>query len=716
MSAPGTNKVDFEVRDGVAIVTLDHFPVNTLTNAVSLGLEDSANRIQAEEGSGKIKAVVVRGAGTRAFCAGADLQDINKKHERYPKKPFMEVFESLNVPVVAALQGFTLGGGMELSLGCHYRVIASNGAVGLPEVNIGLLPGGQGTQRLPRLIGAEYACDVMLSGEHIPAKKALELAIVDAVSDPKNLLEDSIKFALSKVNDDLSKRRTSEYPVPPLKDQQYFDKVVAKMKKQRKNQPAPIAIIDCVRAAVTSANFAEGVKEEARLFKTLLGSPSANALQHIFFSERGAAKLSVKAKPAKVKEVGIIGAGTMGGGIAMCFAQIGVKVILVDREQKFLDRGMKVIKGNYARSVKRGSKSQAFVDRALSLISTAVDYSALKNADLVIEAVFEDMKLKKEIFKKLDAACKPECILASNTSYLSIDEMASVTKRPQKVMGMHFFSPANVMKLLENVQGAKTDDQTLVTCTQIGAKIGKWPVLSQNMHGFIGNRMLTFYGTEARNMIMEGALPAQVDKVATDFGMPMGPFAMTDLTGLDIGFQARKRNGNIDVKTNLQDALCESGRLGMKTGAGYYDYKDGRTRVTSELVNDLVLQISANNGHKRRDFSEQEIFERLFYPLINEGFKVLMDGVARQPSDIDVTYCHGYNWPRITGGPMHYADAVGLQTIADRLTAYAEKYPKVKYFAPSDLMRKCVESNSSLTKYWAKNGKQYKFVAKAPRL
>jgi len=326
------------------------------------------------------------------------------------------------------------------------------------------------------------------------------------------------------------------------------------------------------------------------------------------------------------------------------------------------------------------------------------------------------MQLKKEIFEKLDAACKPGCILASNTSYLSIDEMAAATKRPEKVMGMHFFSPANVMKLLENIQGAKTDNVTLVTCTSIGTRIGKWPVLSQNMNGFIGNRMLTFYSTEAGSMAMEGAMPAQIDKVATDFGMPMGPFAMSDLVGLDVGFQARKRKGLSDPKMNLKDALCESGRLGMKNGKGYYDYKDGRTRVPSKLVDDLVVEISANNGYKRRSFTDQEIFERLFYPLINEGFKVLEDGVARQPSDIDVTYCHGYNWPRVTGGPMHYADVIGLKKIADILTKYASTYPKAHYFAPASLLKECVASNSSLSKFWAKNGNNYKFVPKTPRL
>lgn len=453
------------------------------------------------------------------------------------------------------------------------------------------------------------------------------------------------------------------------------------------------------------------------LFRQVLASPEARALQHMFFSERAAGKLQgVKARPKKVKKVGIIGAGTMGGGIAMCFAQIGCKVVLVDREQRFLDRGIQTVKGNYARSVKRGSRSQAQVDAIMSKIETAVDYASLADADLVIEAVFEDLSLKKEIFAKLDKVCQPNCILASNTSFLDIDAMAAATARPAKVMGMHFFSPANVMPLLENIRGAQTDDETLATCQAVGGKIGKWPVLVENRYGFVGNRMIQYYSQEARTMLNEGALPAQVDAVAVDFGMPMGPFMMSDLTGLDIGFQAKKKRGEVDVKTNIQDALVESGRLGMKNGKGYYDYVDGRKRVKSEEVIRMVKEVAQNNGQPQRQLGEQEILHRLFYPLINEGFKILEEGVAKKPSDIDVVYAHGYNWPRVTGGPMHYADEIGLEKIVTTLQKYHEQFPSKSYFKPAKLLLDCVQAKQSLAAFWQKNGGNYKFTSAKAKL
>ena len=680
---------------------------------MQLGLEDSLAVIQKDA---SVKAVVVKGAGKRAFCAGADIQDLNRKHERNPKIPFMEVFEGLDVPVVAALQGFTLGGGFELSLGCHYRVIASNGVVGLPEVDIGLLPGGQGTQRLPRLIGVDAGLELLLSGKHVPAKQALEWKVVDKIVPPEELLAAAKELALSKASEPMAPRRISNMPAPKT-DEAVFDKFTKQMKAKRKGQPAAMAIIDCVKAACNEKSFQAGCAEEQRLFRQVLASPEAQALQHMFFSERAAGKLQgVKAKPAKVKAVGIIGAGTMGGGIAMCFAQIGCQVILVDREQKFLDRGLKTIQGNYARSVKRGSRSQTQVDEIMKRIHTSVDYAALKDVDLVIEAVFEDLALKKEIFQKLDAVCKPDCILASNTSFLDIDAMAMATKRPQKVMGMHFFSPANVMPLLENIRGAQTDDQTLATCQAIGGKIGKWPVLVENRYGFVGNRMIQYYSLEARTMLNEGALPAQVDAVAIEFGMPMGPFMMADLTGLDIGFQAKKKRGEVNVDKNVQDALIEAGRLGMKNGKGYYDYVDGRKRVKSDLVIEMVKKVAQNNGLPQRQLSDQEVLERLFYPLINEGFKILEEGVAKKPSDIDVVYAHGYNWPRVTGGPMNYADRIGLDKILGTLQKYEQQYPSQGYFKPAKLLLDCVEAKQSLAAFWQKNGSNYKFASSKAKL
>jgi len=675
-----------------------HFPVNTLTNAVLLGIEDSCDKILKDR---SVRAVVVCGAGSRAFCAGADIPDLNKKHARNPKRPFMEYFEELNLPVVAAVQGFALGGGMELSLGCHYRVIADSGFLGLPEVNIGLLPGGQGTQRLPRLIGAKNALQLMLSGDHVTACQALEWKIVDKVCTHAALIETSKAFALEMAisNPGNKGRRISEQQ-PPSAAKSLFDDMKSQMAKSRRGQPAPQKIIQCVEAAC-SMNFKDGCKREQVLFSELIGSKEANALQHMFFSERASAKIAgLKAKPAKVNKVGVIGAGLMGGGIAMCFANIGIYVVIVDRQVDFLEKGMAVVRSNYERSVKRGSRSQASIDTSLALFSTSVDYDALKDCDLVIEAVFEDMVLKKEIFGKLDKICKPGCILASNTSFLSIDEIASATSRPQDVIGMHFFSPANVMKLLENVRGSRSSDTTIATAMSIGNKIGKWSVLVGNCYGFVANRMFSYYSMQATQLLMEGCLPAEVDKIASDFGMPMGPLSMSDLTGLAIGFEAKKRKGLVNTDMDIRDWLVETGRLGMKSNAGFYDYSKDRKRSVNDRVNNKILEISKNKGIERRHIETQEIFERIFYPLINEGFKILEEGFADRPQDVDVVCCHGYNWPRITGGPMHYADNIGLSKVLTALQKYQSIYPDESCFVPSKLLQDCVASGKNLADYW----------------
>mmetsp|Transcript_14273 Transcript_14273/g.25577 ORF Transcript_14273/g.25577 Transcript_14273/m.25577 type:complete len:713 (+) Transcript_14273:116-2254(+) len=705
MSAPGTNKVDVEVRpDGVALVTLDHFPLNTLSNAIQLGLEDAATQIAADK---NVKAVVVKGAGSRAFCAGADVVDLNKKHARTPTKPFTQCFEPLNVPVVAAIQGFALGGGLELALSCHYRVIAKNGAVGLPEVNIGLLPGGEGTQRLPRVMGAKGAMDLMLSGGHAPAAAAKKLGVVDDIFEHAELIDKASAFALqmAKENPSNKGRKISEMPNPTA-EPGLFDKARSQMKAKRRGQPAPLAIIDCVEAAC-SQPFNKGLEIERKLFLGLLGGKEANALQHVFFAERGAAKIpGLTAKPANVKKVALIGAGLMAGGIAMTFANRGIKVVLLDREQQYCEKGLAVIKSNYQRSVKRGSKSQATVDRAMSMFSLTTSYDDLKDVDLVIEAVFEDMVLKKEIFQKLDAVCKPGCILATNTSFLSIDEMASVTKRPEDVIGMHYFSPANIMPLLENVRGAKTSERAIATAMAVGAKTGKWPVLVGNCHGFVANRMMENYGVCSRKMLIDGNKSYEyIDKIATNMGMPMGPFAMGDLTGLAIGMEARKRNGTFDPETIIGDYLVENGRLGMKSGAGFYDYKGGKRAVNNDVM-EKVKEIRAKVGSKSVDLTDQEIFEQLFYPAINEGFKILEEGFAVRPADIDVVLVHGYNWPRVTGGPMHMADDIGLDKILQALQKY-QAVDSAKYFVPSQLLIDCVNANQKLSQFWAKNSAKY---------
>jgi len=483
------------------------------------------------------------------------------------------------------------------------------------------------------------------------------------------------------------------------------------MAQQRKGEPAPQNIIKCVEAAA-STSFKEGMTSEAKLFGELLRSPEARALQYLFFAERQAAKvegLPQGTNPIKVNKVGVIGAGTMGGGIAMCYANIGVSVILIDTEEKFLTRGFKVIRGNYERSVKHGRLTNEILEKRMSLIQPTVDFAKLNDVDLVIEAVYEDLNVKKEIFKKLDKICKRGALLASNTSALNIDEMAAVTSRPDAVMGMHFFSPANVMRLVENVRAAKSSPTTIATGMTEAKRIGKVAALVGNCHGFVGNRMLAFYSKEARRMILEGAKPSDIDRVAVKFGMPMGPFQMSDLVGLDLGWQGRKQRGDTDPKKNIQDALCEIGRFGQKNGKGWYTYGKDRKPERDEEVEKVILEVARNNGiTPRSSIPDSEILERLFFPLINEGFKILEEKIAQRPSDIDIIYIYGYGFPRFRGGPMHYADSYGLGKIKATLEKYGAKNPEDNSWKVSSLLSKCVEQNLTLAQYWAKSNKKSK--------
>mmetsp|Transcript_40428 Transcript_40428/g.65153 ORF Transcript_40428/g.65153 Transcript_40428/m.65153 type:complete len:554 (-) Transcript_40428:68-1729(-) len=549
-----------------------------------------------------------------------------------------------------------------------------------------------------------------------PRKKALGWKVVDKVVNPNDLLDASIALAkeMSVKNPTNAGRRISELPGPKV-DQTLLDRTTSLMNTKRRGESAPQKIIQCVGAACTMP-FKQGCAEEQRLFKQLVGSREANALQHIFFAERAAGKIAgLKAKPKPIKKVGIVGAGLMGGGIGMCFANTGIAVVFIDQQQKFLDKGLSVVKGHYARSVKRGSKTQAAVDAALALMSGSVDYSSLSDVDLVIEAVFEDMKVKKEIFAKLDKVCKPGCILASNTSYLSIDKIASATSRPGDVIGMHFFSPANVMKLLENVRGAKSSDTTIATAMAVATKIGKVAVLAGNCHGFIANRMFGQYLGEANEMLQEGSDLVTIDSVAEEFGLPVGPFRLSDLTGLTVGFERRKRLGLVFPDKNIKDWLVENGRLGMKTSKGFFDYTPERKRIENKEVNNQIMKIRANCGITQRKIDNQEIFERLLFPIINEGFKILEEGFADKPSDIDVALCLGYNWPRVTGGPMWYADTMdgGLEKLLAALTRMSNLFPDKKHFKPSNLLVECVQSNMPLAKFWAKNGQRFKVSGKS---
>jgi 3-hydroxyacyl-CoA dehydrogenase len=692
MSKPGTNTAYLErVEDGIAIVTLDHYPMNALGTYVRNGLTVAIREIEARK---DIKGVVVRGAG-QCFCSGADIAEFSAPPDVEVEKLDRKVtdfcgFEGCSVPVVAAIHTYALGGGFELALGCHYRVLDSKAVVGLPEINIGLLPGGQGTQRLPRLIGADNALKLITSGQHVSAKQALEWGVVDLISQG-DLLKDSIAFCKTKIGQPT--RQIYAMPPPQPVDFKGWTKQVI---KTRPGEPAAVAIVKCVEAACAGPTFEAGDKVEKQEFFKVMRSPESNALRYMFFAERAGSKVKgLTAKAVPIEEVGIIGAGLMGGGIAMCCANVGIRVVLLDMNPQALAAGLKVVDANYERSVKSGSRPEAAVRKARALITGVTDYSALNKCDLVVEAVFEDMDLKKKIFTQLDQVTKPTCFLCTNTSFLDIDEIASATKRPDRVMGTHFFSPANVMKLLENVRGRKTSDETIASLMEWGKRIGKWVILVGNCDGFVGNRMMALYSGQARTMLEEGATPSQVDGVALEFGMRMGPLAVADLVGIDLGSQALKKKGLWSPSTTVPHALVEAGRLGQKAGKGYFDYVE-RKQQPSPQAQEIIRQVASNKKVSQRELSKTEIEQRLFFPLINEGFKILEEGMAQNPADVDVCYVHGYSWPRYRGGPMLYADQVGLAKVLAGLEAL-----KIQ---PAGLLRKCVAEKTTLAKYWKANG------------
>lgn len=701
MSKAGTNTAYIEkvTPEGVAIVVMDHFPVNSLHQKMRNGVVSSVLEIEKRIGK-DVKGVVLRGAG-RTFCAGADITQFGAADDVEVVKlgrPFADSFgfgtEELKVPVVAAIHGHALGGGFEVALGCHYRVIMEDAFVGLPEVNIGLLPGGQGTQRLPRLIGADASLELMLSGDHVYAPKAKEWGVVDEVV-PKggDLVAAAVAFCTRQMGKPLP--AISVMPPPKPCDFAAWSK---RMASQRTGEPAPQAIIKCVEAACAGPAFKDGVKQEGKLFVPLISSPESRALRYMFFGERAGGKVEgVKVKPQKITSVGIVGGGLMGGGIAMCCVDAGINAIVLEVTEGALQKGMATIKSNWERSVKRGSRTPESVAKSASILKGTLDYKDLSQCDLVVEAVFEDMETKKQIFKKLDEVCKPGAFICSNTSALNVDAIAGVTKRPEFVMGTHFFSPANVMKLLENVRGAKTSDLTIASMMEWGRVIEKWPILVGNCPGFVGNRMVNFYGGQARVMLEEGASVEQVDTAATEFGMKMGPLAMADLVGLDLGIQAKKKAGQFLPDKVFQDALIDAGRLGQKSKAGFWDYDDNRKKQPSPVVAQMLEKMSKSKGIERRQLSNEEIIHRLFFPLINEGFRILQEGMAQRPADIDVCYVHGYSFPRYRGGPMFYADEVGLPIIKQTLEKIGVK--------PAKLLVDCVEAGVPLAKYWAKNGK-----------
>ncbi len=650
----------------IAVLTVDFPPVNALSAAVRAGILEVIQRAIDDRA---VKGLVIACAG-RTFIAGADITEFGKPPIAPSLREIQAAIENAPKPVVAAIHGTALGGGLELALACHYRVATASAQCGLPEVNLGLLPGAGGTQRLPRIVGPARALEMVTSGAPIPATAAADMGLVDLLSDDVSLRGDAIAFARRVIAEqrplrrlrDLHEKVEAERGKPGL-----FDAFRRANARKFRGFKAPEYNIRCIEAAV-NLPFEEGLKMERELFLELLNSPESAAQRHYFFASRQVWNLPdipADTPTIPVSKVGIIGAGTMGGGIAMNFLNAGLAVTIVESTQEALDRGLRTIRANYDETAAKGRISAADVDERMAMLSPALDLHRLSDADLVIEAVYENMAVKKELFGKLDLLVKPGAILATNTSALDIDEIASATSRPEAVIGLHFFSPANVMKLLEVVRGQRTAASVIRTSMELARKIGKIAALVGVCPGFVGNRMLAQRQREAQKLVLEGALPWEVDRVLYEFGFPMGPFAMSDLAGLDIGWVREKSSG-----ATLREILCEMDRRGQKTRAGYYDYDEKRKAAPSPVVEQIIRDFAAQQGQTRRVVSEQEILERCLYPLINEGARILEEGKAIRASDIDVIWVNGYGWPVYRGGPMFYADSIGLDKVLARMREF----------------------------------------------
>ncbi len=683
----------------IGILTVNNPPVNALAAAVRTGIKEG---VEAFGQDPNIDAIVLIGGG-RTFIAGADIREFGKPPSGPNLNEVIATMENSPKLIVAALHGTPLGGGLETALGAHYRVSLPTTRMGLPEVHLGILPGAGGTQRLPRLTGAKYALDAMISGRHIPAPEAKSKGIVDAIVEG-DLLAGAVAHAQMLVAQNAPRRRVRDLTVT-LESPDLFAETEKAIARRARGFKAPWNIIKTVQAAV-ELPFDEGMKRERELFTELLTSSESAAQRYYFFAEREAAKvLDVPADTPQreIKTAGIIGAGTMGGGIAMNFATAGIPVTVLETSQEALDRGLKTIRTNYENTAKRGGMKAEDVEKRMGLITPTLSYDALKDVDVVIEAVFETMEVKEAVFKQLDAVAKPGAILATNTSGLDVNQIASYTNRPGDVIGMHFFSPANVMKLLENVRGKATDKDVIATVMSLSKKIGKIPVLVGVCEGFVGNRMLRMRGIQSAYMLEEGALPQQVDKVLYDFGFPMGPFAMSDLAGNDVGWRIRqgkkeKDKRNVRYAGYVADAICEMGRFGQKTGAGYFKYNlPDRTPVPDAEVEKIIEENSKRLGITRRAISDQEILERTLYPMVNEGAKILEEKMAQRSLDIDVIWVNGYGWPVYRGGPMWWADnVVGLKTIHDALLRYRDASGD-PFWEPAPLLKKLVQEGKKFS-------------------
>jgi 3-hydroxyacyl-CoA dehydrogenase len=687
--------VTLQRHGGIGVITVNNPPVNALSPGVPEGIISCLAQGNADPA---IKAMVLIGAG-RSFIAGADIRTFGTGRKRLAiGSRSHDILELSEKPVVAAIHGFALGGGLENAMACQYRIAVPSAKVGLPEVLIGILPGGGGTQRLPRLIGAKAALEMIVTGRHVLAPEAHDMGIVgELVPEGAELLPAAIAMA-ERVADIRPLPRVSAREAA-LPDPGIFDAMRKSIARKARNQKAPYNCIAAVEAACTLP-FRQGLEREQELFLELENAPEAKALRYAFFAEREAAKVPglTKSSPAKVASAAVIGAGTMGGGIAMSFADHGVPVQVLEASAEALERGLARIRANYATSVKRGSLAQADMDHRLALISGVTDYAVLADADVVVEAIFEEMAPKQEVFARLDKVMKPGALLLSNTSALDIDQIASATSRPQDVAGAHFFSPANVMKLLEVVEGRQTSKATLAATMALGRQIGKLSVACGNCDGFLANRSRAPFNSEMVILLEEGALPEQVDRVMVEFGYPMGPFAVGDLAGLDIGHAGRKRRlaANPNYRTlPIADRLVEMGRFGQKTGAGWYRYEPGdRTPHPDPVVTQLIADMMAERGVTPRSFTDEEILRRLLFASLNEACKILQEGIAHRASDVDVMWLHGFGFPRYRGGLMFWADEIGVQAVYEQISKWHQVHGE--RWAPAALLRDLAQSGTAL--------------------
>ncbi len=688
--------VRFDVEDGVAVITVDYPPVNALGPGVREGIIAAVAKGEADA---SVKAMVLIGAG-RSFIAGADIRQFGKPRPVLPRSS-VDVLDSATKPTVAAIHGFALGGGLEHALGCHYRVAVPSAKVGLPEVLIGILPGGGGTQRLPRLIGPKAAMEMIVSGRHVPAEEAKKMGIVDAIVPGKDLRREAIDYAKSVADKRplLRIRDRTDKIAEAQADPGMFDAMRKSIARKARNQKAPYNCIACVEAAV-SQPFDEGIATERRLFSELENADEAKALRYAFFAEREVAKIPgapANFKPPKIKTAAVVGAGTMGGGIAMSFADFGIPVKVLEVSRDVLDKGIQRMRDNYAISVKRGSTTQAQMDERMARITPVERYEDIGDCDVVIEAVFERPDVKRDVFAKLEKVMKPDALLLSNSSAIDTDIMAGMTTRPQSVAGAHFFAPANVMKLYEVVKGSKTSVETILRTMQVGRDIGKISAVAGSCDGFAANRSRAPFGTEMMMMLEEGALPEQIDKVMVDFGYPIGPFAVGDLSGLDIGYDTRKRraaeNPNFR-KLLIPDRLVEMGRKGQKTGAGWFRYEKGdRTPHPDEVVKSVIADVARELGIAQRTFTDDEILKRLLFASVNETCKILEEGKALRASDMDVMWLHGFGFPRYRGGLMFWADGIGVKEVYRQIQEWHQRYGD--RWKPAVLLKELAESGTS---------------------